>query len=246
MEAKIKHLLLEELAAEISALYKSDPKSAEGVIERHLKQRLEGLSFPERLVFVEQLTSEFKCPSPEITLKQHPESEELSHLLSLLLGREFSIASVSFEEFVTKLTYSLNVVFDHVNQMVNVIRGTLLGEQAELETIRVIIGSQLEGKRPAQSLESYLGQIKEAFVIAHRAFQEAAQRKVNEILTELDPAHIQAEAGGRLKFGLLRKAELFEIYKDRFTKCKGWFESGRFTEELLREFEKICQEHYKQ
>ena len=94
------------------------------------------------------------------------------------------------------------------------------------------------------SLQNYLDQIQEAFLVAHKAFQEAAQTKVGEILKELSPDHFEASEGGWLKFGPFRKAELFEIYKEKFQACKSWFESGRFMEELLREFEKTCQKLY--
>lgn len=55
---------------------------------------------------------------------------------------------------------------------------------------------------------------------------------------------LEAERGGGLRFGPLRKAELYEIYKEKFSQFKGWFESGSFMEELLREFEKTCQRLY--
>ena len=39
----------------------------------------------------------------------------------------------------------------------------------------------------------------------------------------------------------LRKAESFELYAQKFEAFKDYFESGRFMEELLREFENNCQ-----
>jgi len=98
-----------------------------------------------------------------------------------------------------------------------------------------VIGSRMEGAGNIESLESYLGQIKASFLTAHRAFKEAAQTKVGEILAELDPDHIASQSsGGGLGFGLFRKAELFEVYQAEFKKCRDWVASGRFTEELLK------------
>lgn len=236
---------IDELISKIKNIHAADPQGSEIAIENYLKEQLGYPPTDQAIKVLEDISygMRLRCSPP--VLKQHPQSEELSRLLSLLLGKDFSVSEVSFEEFVSKVTHSLNTVFDYVNQLVSVIRGTLLGEKVELETIRLIIGSQLEGKKPAKSLESYMGQIKEAFVLAHKAFQEAAQAKVAAMLTELDPSSIQKTESTSLKFGPLRKAELFEIYKERFSKCRSWFESGRFNEELLREFERICQEHYK-
>ncbi len=50
--------------------------------------------------------------------------------------------------------------------------------------------------------------------------------------------------GRGLKFSALREAAFFETYEEKFRTCKKWLESGRFTEEFLREFEKNCQELY--
>ena len=35
-----------------------------------------------------------------------------------------------------------------------------------------------------------------------------------------------------------------EAYQEKFQKIRQWFDSGRCTEELLREFEKTCQSRY--
>ena len=89
--------------------------------------------------------------------------------------------------------------------------------------------------------QKHLGQIQKAFLTTQQAFKNAAHARVREILDELDPGKISASGGGGLKFGPLRKAECFEIYESKFRSCKKWFESGRFMEDFLREFEKNCQ-----
>jgi len=118
---------------------------------------------------------------------------------------------------------------------------TLTGEAYGDETIRQVIGFHLEGEERTKSLESYLGQINEAFLTVQRSFKKTAQLKVGQILKEIDPDQISAQGRGGLKIGPLRKAEYYEIYEEKFRRIKKWFDSGRFMEEFLREFEKNCQ-----
>jgi hypothetical protein len=232
---------IETLANEIRRIYQSDPSSADLLIEAHMKDKLKEFSSVEKLNLLEKLTLQFESLShPEPGL----ESKHFSRLFSLLFGERISAVDLSSQELLEKLAHSLNTIFDTLNQIISVINTTLLGKKPELETIRHIIGSDLEGEVKRDSLQNYLAQIQEAFLVAHKAFQEAAHTKVGEILKELSPDHFEASKGGWLKLGPLRKAELFEIYKEKFKACRGWFESGRFMEELLREFEKTCQKLY--
>ncbi|MEW5801061.1 MAG: hypothetical protein AB1847_03045 [bacterium] len=177
------------------------------------------------------------------------ESSEFSRLFSQLVGIPVAREDLSSTELLAKLTSSLTVIFDTLNQIIGVINTTLLGRKPELETIRQIIGSTLEGENCSTSLKNYLDQIKKAFFAAHQAFQQAASTKIREILSELSPDQIEAAAKGSgiahgFKFGPLRKAELYESYKERHQACMRWLESGRLMEELLREFEKVCQKIY--
>jgi len=126
------------------------------------------------------------------------------------------------------------------------INATLLGNVSGTETIRFVIGSQLEQGGESKSLESYVAQIKEAFAISHQAFQDAGMTKMREILGELDPKKIEESAEGGLKFGPLRKAELYDIYQDKHRTLKNWLETGLLIEALLREFERICQRLYRE
>ncbi len=144
------------------------------------------------------------------------------------------------KEVLNGLSQSLNTVFNSLNDLILVIQSTL-GRSSEVETIRSFIVSHLgEGKQ----LEAYLNQIKEAFLVAHRAFEEATRVKFQQALEELDPNAIEASSEGGLKIGPLRRAEHFDIYKARFQRVSRWFNSERFSEELTREFEKICQRIY--
>jgi hypothetical protein len=239
---------IQNFVEDIRAIYKTDPSRAEVLIEAYLAQRLRETFSTERLACLEKVAEQFQ--KKDTASKEGPyasiEREGVIRLFSLLLGKKISVKDISTGELLEKMASSLETVFNSLNQIVGLIHTTLLGEKAEFETIRHIIDSQLEGEEEAESLQNYLDQIQKAFLIAHRGFQEAAQTKVGQILLELGPDQIEAAAGGGgLKFGPLRRAELFEVYKGKFNVFKGWFESGRFTEELLREFEKNCQRIYK-
>ncbi|OGR16565.1 MAG: hypothetical protein A2559_05035 [Deltaproteobacteria bacterium RIFOXYD2_FULL_66_9] len=163
----------------------------------------------------------------------------------MLLGDRVKVASLPPGELSEKLAGSLNTVFDSLNAIVGRINTTLLGQQEELETIRFIIGSDLGGRKSSGSLQEYLDRIQEAFAVAHRGFQEAAEKKTGELLDELSPENISSRAEGGLKFGPMRKAELWDIYEERFRAVKKAHESGRLRESLLREFERSCQRMYK-
>ncbi|MBM4330005.1 MAG: hypothetical protein FJ117_02075 [Deltaproteobacteria bacterium] len=234
---------MEKLAAEIRTVYEADSEQSEVIIETFLKKKWKDYPHLERLNLLQKLSKQFEV-SASGHAPQGTGAGETARLLSLLLGKRVSMLDLSSEEFLEKLARSLNTVFDTLNQIIGVIHSTLWGKQAQMETIRLILGSNLEGKGQADSLQNYLDQIKDAFLVSHRAFRLAAHTKVGEVLKEIDPKRIAAEAEGGLEFGPLRKAKLFDIYKEKFLKCKSWHESGRFLEDLLREFEKDCQKLY--
>ena len=229
-----------QLASELRQIYQSDISRAEAMIEAHLEKRMTRLTPDSRLKLLKKLKDEFNAdralPSPGSDM----EEEVLPRVFSLLLGRDVSQADLSSAEILQRLAESLNTIFDTLNQLVSVINMTLFGESAGNETIRYVIGSHLKGGDQTKSLESYLGQIQKAFLTTQQAFKNAALARVGEILDELDPDKISQAGGGGLKFGPLRKAEYFAIYESKFRSCKKWFESGRFMEAFLREFEKNC------
>jgi hypothetical protein len=168
-----------------------------------------------------------------------------AQLVSLMLGKKMAASDLSAAELSEKVAQAMNTVFDTLNQIVEMIQVNLLGRKAEQETIRQIIGSQIGSGTADNSLQNYLDQIREAFLVAHKAFRISGIEVVRELLAELDPEKIAASSEGKLKFGPLRKAELFEVYKEKFEICKGWLESGRVLEGFLREFEKASQKLYK-
>jgi hypothetical protein len=226
--------------------YRSDPAGAAARIERILGEKLIGASPEERIAAVREIRG--KCGSSPSSPDPSPAgnvAQEWTRLAALLLGDRVDAAKLPPGELSGKLAASLTTVFDSLNAIVGGINATLLGKKEELETIRFIIGSDLGGRKASDSLQEYLDRIQEAFAVAHRAFQEAAEKKTGELLDELSPENISSKAEGGLKFGPMRKAELWDIYEERFRTVKKALETGRLRESLLREFERICQRMYK-
>jgi hypothetical protein len=229
---------------ELRTIYKSDQRRAEPLIETYLNERLKDYSSNDRIAMLEEIAFQFERSSINKESIIRPELKELKQLYSLLFGNKIVVGDLSAEEVNNKLTESINTVFDTVNQIIHVIHETLLGGKGELQTIREIIGSQLESEGSHDSLNSYLNQIQEAFLISHRAFQEASRTSVKQLLNELDPDRISETMDGIVKFGPLYKAKLYDVYEKRYRECRTWFESNRFTLDLLREFEKTCLKSY--
>lgn len=257
---------LKTMAEEIRRIYKSNPSVSGEIIELYLKENFKELPADEQLSLTRELAHQFDSPvdSPADNPVDMPdagilpsssviskgvqagfsEKREYSHLFTLLFGKNISKFDLSSEEHLEKLAKSLNTIFDTLNQIIGVIHTTLLGEQSELETIRHIIGSDIESQTRADSLQNYLDQIRRAFLVAHLAYQQSSKNKITQILDELSPEKIAGESKSILKFGSMKKAELYEIYEEKYQACMGWLASGRLMEELLREFEKICQKLY--
>jgi hypothetical protein len=236
---------MQVIADDLRGLYKADQQHAETLIETYLMGRLSDYSPNEKLTMVEEIAHQFEHAALNETVDGGSELQELKQLYALLFGDQIISGGLSPEEMNKNIAESLNTVFDTVNQIIRVIHTTLLGETGELQTIRKLIGAQVEGQKSHDSLKDYLDQIQEAFLVSHQAFQEAATMKVAQILSELDPDRIAQATNKGLKFGPLYKAELFEAYKSNYRACRTWFESSCFRQDLLREFEKICQKSFK-
>lgn len=234
-----------KLADEIRAAYHSGSPKPEERIEGLLEERLKGLTQADRLAFVKRLSNTFEDPASATAQGAGGSQKEMARLVHLLLGKDVAVENLPPEELITKLSQSLNTIFDSLNQIIGVINTTLLGERIELATIRQVIGSDMEGSNDHDPLQIYLDQIQEAFLVAHRAFQQAAGARIGQVLKELDPESISTAAAAGFKFGPMRKAEYYDVYTEKFNACKKWFDSGRAVEELLRDFEKICQKTYK-
>lgn len=241
-----KSLNLDKLADEIRQIYTSDRLQAENLIEQFLKNTIGDISHDDKLEIINKLAGKFKVNRPFTLENQNLDQEVLTRIFSLLLGRTVLQAELSSDELLQRLADSLNTIFDMLNQLVSVINRAFLGQPEGAETIRQMIGFHIEGNDNTRSLEGYLGQITRAFLTAQQAFKYAAEKKMNEILVELEPEGITASASGGLKFGSRRKAKHFELYAEKYKVFKKWVDSGRYVEELLREFENKCQQIFLQ
>ena len=238
---------LNQLTEKIRQIYHSDSVKAENLIEAFLESSLTGVPDVERIKILDELTSKFGRHDARSLENVNVDQEVLTRVFSFLLGKKVSQAELSSDELLQRLADSLNTIFDILNQLVSVINRTFLGEREGAETIRQMIGFHLEGdNHKTGSLESYLGQISKAFLTAQQAFKLAAEKKMKEILAELEPDRIAASTRGGLRFGSLRKAEQFELYAQKYDAFKKWVDSGRYIEEVLREFEKNCQKIFNQ
>jgi hypothetical protein len=234
------HISVNKLAQKIRQIYSTDSRQAEERIAAYIQEQLVTLSATEKISILERITVQFGASVPDSADPAYLDDEVLTRLFSLVLGDKVTRADLSSADLLQRLAESLNTIFDALNKLVAVIDSTLLGKVRGEETIRQVIGFHLDGQDQTQSLESYLGQINKAFLLAQQASKDAASQVVGKILLELDPEKISQKAKGGLKFGPLRKAELYNVLEHEINKCRQWYESGRFMQDLQREFEKNC------
>jgi len=232
---------IEILADGIRRVYFSHPSQARDLVEGFLEGELAGMNPDDKLGVLKKLMREFGKKNVPDTEEIGVDQTILTRIFSFLLGKKVTTEDMSSSEMLNRLADSLNTIFDSLNQLVGVINTTFLGQQNGLETIRQVIGFRLEGEDRSSSLESYLGQISKAFLTAQKAFKVAAETKIIEILDEMSPERLKGAVDGTFKFGRFRKAESFDLYAERYKALQKWIESGRFMEELMREFEKNSQ-----
>jgi hypothetical protein len=232
--------LISRIRSGLATRFGPDADLSSDSVEAYLDEQMTGLDHQARIDVLQALVDRPGDTCLQSTCGETDE-EVLTRVCSLLLGRRVSMDDLSSSELLEKLAESLNTIFNTLNQLISVINMTFTGEGSPEQTIRQVIGFRLEGEAEGSSLETYLGQISNAFLTSQQSFKEAAYAKVKQVLSVLDPEQLAAEVGRGLKFGPMKKAEMFEIYEHRYGKIQKWFSSGRFMEDFLREFEKNCQ-----
>ncbi len=233
---------IQDLATKIQLIHQQHESNSGPLIERYLNESFSLYSKEQKLKYIASIKK--LCAGKKETVLNNGtqgDREPLLHICKLLLGKNFHSEDLESDEIVERLTHALNTVFNTLNQLILLINTTLLSEDQKKETIRHIIGYQLDDSSNSQTLEEYLNQIKVAFLTSHQAFQNAAFKLTARILHELDPAHTSIKKSKSFKIGPLLKAEKYEHYEKTFANCKKWFDSGRFMDDFLREFEKHCQ-----
>ena len=228
---------INSLANEVRDIYISDPLQAHILIEEKLRQSFEELSSEKKLKRLMELTRAFDKMNPD---RENLEDAVFSKLCSLLLGDREPGADFSSSEHLQRLAESLNTIFDKLNELVSIINMDFYNKNTD-KTIRQIINFNLKEDGHSQSLESYLEQIRKAFLVIHDAFKSAIEVEMNKLFSDLAPDNIGDEVGGMF---FSRKTKFFEIYEKKFRTHKKRFESGRFMNELLADFEKNCQKKF--
>ena len=231
------------VAETIREIYRNDPGGAEKAIEFRLGQHCEDMTDSEKSSAIGALLEQFKTSRQNSVGggRLETENEVLKEVFSLLLGGKIPAGTVSSQETLERLSSSMDTLFTTLNRIVRTINDTLMENASGEQTIRQVIGSQMAGREGIESLEDYLGRIEKAFLVSHRAFKQAAHTIVRKIIKEIQPEGLAGEADKGFKFGPMRKAEYFEMYKAKYVMLEKWFESGHFMNDLLREFENNCQ-----
>ncbi len=234
----------ESLRRRIVDLYESHRDQPESVLEAYLEGALGDLSWPDRVAALERLIEDLsrdvgRAAAPSDT---SADQEVIRALYRLILGKELP---THLKDPITwdNLSGALNQVFDALNEVIVLMRRVLFGETQELETIRSVMGSAVHA-RDQRPLFEYVAQIKKGFLMAHEAFVEACESMASKIVENLDPEALARQTEGSLKFGPLRKADLFDRYEKEHAKILKWIESGRCREDFLREFEKACRKKF--
>lgn len=227
---------LVQMTKDIRSLFEADPQNAHDRIEGMLVSRLTDLAPQESRAAIAQLSQRFRSMQLE---SSGMDSDIMARVFGLLLGRKVQPDDLSSTQLLERLAQSLNTIFDSLNQLISVINTSFSSDTEDQDqTIRQFIGFHLEGEDQSQSLEDYLGQINQAFLITQEAFIKAAHKQVERILVALDTDQVAKERSSKFKIGPLRKAEDYEILKEKILRIQKWFDAGRSTDDFLREFEK--------
>ncbi len=236
---------VEELERGVRELAASDRSSLAGKIEQYLEESLEALPTEGRISVIEEIARRFEVSGREQNGVHQLAPEDFTRLASLLLGKRINAGDLTSAELSEKLALSVNTVFDILNRIIAVIQTSVAGREEGEETIRIIIGSQIEGQGGEKSLQNYLGHIEDAFFAAHKAAVAAAEEMVDRLLVGLDPDGMASSAGPSMKLWPLSDGKLFGIYKDKYKAVREWRASGRLKDDFLREFEKAYEALYR-
>lgn len=168
------------------------------------------------------------------------ENHLLAPIIKLLLGRNVSQEEMNSDELLKSIAESISTVLEALNQLSSTINNTLVGNQDSDQHIRQVIGYHLEEASHGQPLDIYISQIDKAFHESQQAIRQAVHTKIEEILNQLSPEKI-AQDSGASRLSPMKKSKYYDEYVHKFEKIEKWFETGRFMESFLREFERNCQ-----
>lgn len=236
--------LITQLTDEIKVLFRQSSRP-DDLIATYFEQATAKLSTEERVAVCAELIENFAGSPSKNDCSETPleksASRPLEMMVNLLFGKRLEDIDLPPEELAQKLSDSLAVVFDSLNELIDAF-GTMFIRQNLNETIRMVISADLTGDAEHLPLQRHLDQIKDSLGIMDQAYRTASFVKMKEMLDELDPKSMEADLGPGVKMGPFKKAELFSIYEKRFQTLRRWLDSGRLVDSLMHEFEKSCQE----
>ncbi|WP_020589102.1 type VI secretion system-associated FHA domain protein [Desulfobacter curvatus] len=239
----------QSLKKQLKAIYAINADA--NAIETHLNEVLANLDKNSRREILDELIQGFEQdstagPRPPIDAENTTQENMvigdhlLARVIKLLLGRNVSQEDMNSDKLLESLAESTNTVLEALNQLISTINTTLVGKQDSDQPIRQVIGYHLEEASHGQPLDIYISQIGKAFHESQEASKQAAHAKVEEILNQLSPEKIARDAGAS-RLSPMKKSKYYDEYVHKFKKIEKWFESGRFMESFLREFERNCQ-----
>lgn len=215
-------------------------------IEEYLNHAYTGLDQPGKIAALEQLIEDISQDgAARLPASSGGDGVMFARLVRLLLGPRVEQTDLCDQETADKLAEALNAVFDVMGELMRTVQLTLLGESRDIRTLRTIIGAGLDSSQEERSLRDSLDKVKQAFLVCHKSFRDAASATMSAALDELSPDNAPTNGSSWLKISVVRKAQLFNECQERFDRVKAWYESGRFDKELLAEFEKNCRKRFK-
>lgn len=232
---------LDQLTADLRNTYLADVAQGDTRVEERLEEFFAECSPEERNAQLEQLIAAFRQKNTDDTVISGVSLDEFNKLLTTLLGKEILGKNLPPDQMIEHLAVAVNTVFDSVNNLVGAINATLMGSSGGEETIRLVIRSSMGADEGIGALKKFLEQTGEFFAIALQAYKDAARVKIGEILEELNPERLEEEIGGKMKFGPLHKANLYDCYLEKYKTLQNWQRSGLLLEAFMKEFEKNCQ-----
>jgi len=236
-------LPLAQLTKEIRTLFRQSSQP-ENLIESYLKQATGAISADDQLEVCAELIRAFEGVPEKIdscsTSPKESASRPLEMMVSLLFGKQLEEMNLSSDELAQKLSDSLAVVFNSLNELIDALGSMFLNQNLN-ETIRMVISADLADGAQHLPLQRHLDQIKESLGIMDQAYRQASFAKMKEMLDELDPKSLAGDLGPGVKVGPFKRAELFSIYETRYQTLRRWLDSGRLVDSLMHEFEKSCQ-----
>jgi hypothetical protein len=233
--------IIEQFAAEIKSIYTLYGENSQSAIEEYLETQLYGFDNSVKIQMLSLLEERFAPPPPAISQESVVHQQALAEFCHRVLGIELTAAELSSPATLDRISQAVNNLFDHLNQLVQSIRSSMLLENTGAATIRHVLGSSLREDEQTLTLEQYLGEIKTAFFLSHNSFKAAFIKMMDRVLENLDPQSKDNVVGNAFMLPMMKKAAALDRFQQLFKSCKEWHDSGRSLEDFLKEFEKQCQ-----